>query len=87
MAKATASLTTPAIQHNPAVATATAEIVALINSRPASPRQDEIAAIIARALSAQDMSQRRTAYLASDWHRIITAYRQASGAVQEALDD
>jgi hypothetical protein len=39
------------IPRNPAVQQAAAEVVALINSRPTSPRQDEIEVVIARACS------------------------------------
>jgi hypothetical protein len=47
MAKAPTSVSIAKIHGNPAIGAAAAQIVALINSRPGSPREDEIAAIIA----------------------------------------
>ena len=47
MAKAPTSVSIAKIHGNPAIGAAAAQIVALINSRPVSPRKDEIAAIIA----------------------------------------
>jgi hypothetical protein len=46
-----------AAHNNPAVTAAAAEIVALINSRPTSPHQDEIVAIIAKALVAPNAAR------------------------------
>jgi hypothetical protein len=76
MAKASSSLPTNAVHHNPAVAAATAELVALINSRPESPREDEIAAIVAKVLTPQGTA--RDAYVASEWYRILDQHLEAS---------
>ena len=47
------------VEHSQAVSTAAAAIVALINERPQSPRQDEIEAIIAKAMAPQPMATAR----------------------------
>jgi hypothetical protein len=46
-----------AARDNPPVTVAAAEIVALINSRPTSPHQDEIVAIFAKVLAAPDAAR------------------------------
>jgi hypothetical protein len=90
MAKASRSISTADTSSKAAIATAAAEIHALINSRAQSPTVDELAAIIAKAPAAP--SAARHTYLASDWHRALQEYLNASSRAKsdddhDALDE
>jgi hypothetical protein len=74
MVKASLSLSTAEISSN--TARAAAEIHALINSRPESPRIDEIESIIAKAV--RPVSNPDQARLQAEWDAVLAASRTAN---------
>jgi hypothetical protein len=64
----------------PQVEVAADAILALINSRPTSPRQEEIAAIIAEATA----SSARDIYLGSAWRRALDRFVEEAARIADA---
>jgi hypothetical protein len=62
--------------YNQHVSEAAASILALINSKPQSPRQDELEAIITRVAIAPGLGAAANHHRA-EWDRLIEAYNAA----------